>query len=95
MAIQDEKVIIVNQMSDEIGDLAVYGYQNFVKFRTDSGKEVHFIVADTTPNGVATWDSSPVGSIFFYTGGGNDTTAWLKETSVAAGWAPITTGAAA
>jgi len=89
MSAENEKLILVNNISDEIGFKETYGYENALILRRGS-KEIHIILGDTVPTGITTYDSAPVGSLFLNSGGGDDTTGYLKDTSAAAGWAAIT-----
>jgi len=93
MAAEDENLFMADPMSDEVGDREIFGYRNMLKIKRGSD-EVHIILADATPIGVATFDSAPVGSFLLSSVGGDDATAFLKEATGATGWAAITTAAA-
>jgi len=93
MAAEDENLYMVDPMSDEVGDREVFGYRNMLKIKRGSD-EVHVILADATPQSSTVYDSAPAGSLLLNSGGGDDTTAFLKEGSGATAWAAITTGVA-
>lgn len=93
MADIDEKAYIVNPISDEVGDREEFSYENFVSIRRGT-VNVHWIIGDSTPIGVTTWDNAPLGSIFTNSAGGDDATFFIKEATGATGWAAATTGVA-
>jgi len=58
-----------------------------IVFKRDDGTTIHFIIADTTPQGVTTFDDAPIGSILMLT---TDGTMFYKQTSTT--WAMSTDG---